>query len=105
MRECSRKAASKQDSDAYLASAYVCDVSAFYSRTSDSDQNIWLADSGASMHMTYRREYFSSLQPVKEISSVKIANNKILPVTGIGIVVICEEINGRQQERELRNVL
>lgn len=48
-------------------SAYTSDISAFYSETKDKDDNIWIADSGASMHMTSRCEYFRELGPVKTV--------------------------------------
>nr|CAD7568813.1 unnamed protein product [Timema californicum] len=66
-RECEKRMADegkgrKMSDDS--ASAYVCDISAFFSETTDEDKSVWLADSGASLHMTFRRDFFSELRPV-----------------------------------------
>ncbi|XP_046145938.1 uncharacterized protein LOC123989261 [Osmia bicornis bicornis] len=97
VRECLKKSAGEKNSKeaqanypSKTANAYICDVTAFYSGTSDEEQNEWIADSGASKHMTYRRDYFSSLKPLSEGYFVKIANDKILPAAGIGTVIINE---------------
>ena len=55
--------------------------------------------------MTFRRDSFTSLKPLKEQQSVKIADNKMLPIEGIGNMRIRETVNGRQEERVLSNVL
>ena len=57
------------------------------------------------MHMTYRSDFFSSLEAVTEDHFVKVADDKILAVTGKGTIIIQEEIRGSLQERELKNVL
>nr|CAD7396020.1 unnamed protein product [Timema cristinae] len=45
-------------------SAYVCDISAFFSETTGEDKFVWLADSGASLHITFCRNSFIELRPV-----------------------------------------
>ena len=63
-RECLNKSSnyhSKQPTASfYIAQAYISDLSVFYSKTSDSNEDIWLADSGASMHMTYRIDFYNT---------------------------------------------
>lgn len=44
----------KSKPESYIAAAYISDVSVFYSKTIASVENLWLADSGASMHMTFK---------------------------------------------------
>ncbi|CAK9832648.1 Retrovirus-related Pol polyprotein from transposon TNT 1-94 [Anthophora retusa] len=109
-RECPNKNRSKNVSGAQpktlsIESGYISDVSAFYSKTTSNDEDIWLADSGASMHMTFRKDFFTSVNLLNEARHVKIADDKILPVTGIGTVIISEQVNGKAIERELQNVL
>ena len=41
----------------------------------------------------------------KEEHFVKIADDKILPATGIGNITILDDIDGQIQEREMQNVL
>nr|CAD7569243.1 unnamed protein product [Timema californicum] len=56
-RECEKRIADEEKgrkmSD-YSASAYKCDISAFFSEKTDEDKSVWLADTGASLHMTFR---------------------------------------------------
>lgn len=98
-RECPKK---KNGSE---AAAYVSDVIASFSSTCDEDSEVWIADSGASMHMTYNNEYFVYLEAPAEEYLVKVADDKILKASGKGTIKIQENIHGRLQERELRNVL
>ena len=50
------------------------------------------------MHMTFRGDYSTSLEPLKE-------EHKILPATAVGKITIFEDIDGQIQEREMQNVL
>lgn len=99
------------------ASTYMCDiddlkdavsttdVSSFYSDASLDNDEAWIADSGASMHMTGHREYFSKLEPFCEVRHVKIADNKVLPTAGVGNIDIEVNINNELFCRQLSNVL
>jgi hypothetical protein len=58
-------------------------------------------DSGASAHMTSRREFFASFQPVSN-TGVEIANKTIIPAIGKGEVKV---ILGKLQTATLSNVL
>lgn len=82
-------------------SAYMCEVSTPSAR-SDTD---WFADSGASMHMTHRRDYFDTLQPVSNNRTVCIADDKVLAIAGIGTIKISETINGKVVVRDIKKVL
>lgn len=107
-RECpnkSKNVSGAQPKTLTMEAGYICDVSSFYSKTTNNDEDIWLADSGASMHMSFRKDFFSSINPLTEARHVKIADDKTLPVTGMGTVIINEKINGSIIERELQNVL
>ena len=57
------------------------------------------------MHMTFKKEFFTSLNPLGGTRYVKIADNKTLLAAESGTVVISEEVSGRFIERELQNVL
>ena len=85
--------------------SYVCDISALYALTSPSDEECWLADSGAGKHMSFKKEYFSTLEDVSEKYYVKTADNNILSAEGMGTVTVLEEINGQSIERKLTDVL
>lgn len=85
-------------------STYICDVTSFYTGTLETDNNVWIADSGASMHMTSHREYFSEFKP-ETVQFVKIADNKLLAATGIGKINIQVELSGKLYDRQLSDVL
>lgn len=85
--------------------AYVCDIVATYSCTSDNDGDVWLADTGASMHMTFKREYFSSLRENIKNYTVKVADDRLILASGVGTIKIEETVDGQRFEREMQNVL
>ncbi|CAK9829726.1 Retrovirus-related Pol polyprotein from transposon TNT 1-94 [Anthophora retusa] len=107
-RECKKRIADEKNngrrkSDA-SGTAYVCDISAFFSETTDRDDSVWLADSGASMHMTFRREFFRELGPVKSVRFVKVAGDRVLPVAGVGTIDIQASVNNELVDRKLTEV-
>ncbi|XP_017470752.1 PREDICTED: uncharacterized protein LOC108362321 [Rhagoletis zephyria] len=52
----------------------------------DSKSNYWCVDSGATSHMTYRREWFSELREYG--GQVKLADRRHVEIRGIGTVLI-----------------
>nr|CAD7460461.1 unnamed protein product [Timema tahoe] len=83
-RECEKQIADEENkrrkmSDDF-ASAYVCDISAVFSETTDEDKSVWLVDLGASLQITFRHDFFSELRPVAKIKLVQIASDVVLPV-------------------------
>ncbi|KAK9708960.1 hypothetical protein QE152_g26930 [Popillia japonica] len=137
-RECPKRKAKKSTEEkngekSDDVSTYICDVSLFYSSTSESDADVWIADSGASMHMTSRRDLFSEFFEDSEFGFiadsgasmhmtsrrdlfseffedsefgfVKVADNKVLPTAGIGTVEIQVVLNGQVFDRRLSKVL
>lgn len=55
--------------------------------------------------MTYWREIFRELGPVKTVQSVKVAGDRVLPVTGVGTIDIVASVNNKLVDRQLREVL
>lgn len=86
-------------------SAFVCDISALYSTSSDDSQREWICDSGASVHMTNQLNWFKVLKPLDKQFNVKVANDKIIQATGIGTIEILAEVKGKWIEKEMQNVL
>ena len=109
VRECPKKAEEGKSNKNFQqktgSNAYVSDVTAFYLSTTECDKEVWLADSGARMHMTFREDYFTFLEPLNQEHFVKIADDKMLSAIGIGKIMIREEIDGTLLEREMQNVL
>jgi hypothetical protein len=70
------------------------------------DSNIWYADTGASEHMTDRRDWFSYLKEYQSGQhSVMVADDHSLPVQGKGDINIERTVNGITRPGILKNVL
>lgn len=67
--------------------------------------DIWLADSAASKHMTYKKEWFTSLQQIDCNISIQIGDNSFVKAEGIGSVKIEALIDNKWQPRTLENTL
>lgn len=77
---------------------------------SNTDADVWILDSGASVHMSYRRDLFCELQEYNENSSgndrrVKLGDKKELEVRGQGKVLINRCVNGQWEQSVLTGVL
>lgn len=67
---------------------------------------IWIADSGASEHMTDKRGWFIDFQPIPEFCwSVNTANDHKLWVRGTGDILVHSHVNGLISSLRLKNVL
>ncbi|MCO5566497.1 hypothetical protein L7F22_020174 [Adiantum nelumboides] len=71
-----------QDSYAFL----VC--SDFFAYSVDETQMIWYFDSGASRHITSRKDLFCSLDAAPARKKVTCANNASYPIKGVGKILI-----------------
>lgn len=70
----------------------------------DSDSEKWILDSGASAHMSYKREYFIDLD--KYIGCpLKLGNQETLQVAGQGNILIQKCVNGQWEMSILKDVL
>lgn len=83
-----------------------------HSRKSDSIKSImsmdigevWIIDSGASCHMTYRREWLTDYRPITE-EVVSLSDDMQCAVSGKGTVNIKKLINGQWSKARIENVL
>src|SRR5260221_7252130 len=69
------------------------------------DRDFWLSDSGATEHMTPRREWFSTYAPSDCSEGVRVGNGAVLPVAGIGKVKVSSWNGVSWDLREMDNVL
>lgn len=69
-----------------------------------SNGDVWLADSGATKHITHRREWFSEYHSVKDGRYVEIANNEKMNIAGYGTIEIQACVEGVWYDRRLENV-
>lgn len=72
---------------------------------SDEYKNVWIADSGATKHITSRREWFAEYHDEDNGRYVEIANDEKLYVKGFGTIEIEAWIDGTWHQRRLENVL
>ena len=68
------------------------------------DYDIWVADSGATHHMTRSHEYFSSYNVFSEPKPMIIANQKIMLAYGSGDIIIEVQIAGVWSMHYLKDV-
>ncbi|CAK1592875.1 unnamed protein product [Parnassius mnemosyne] len=82
------------------------DMLAFYveNNASSTEENTWILDSGASAHMTYRKEFFMELVECSQ-KILTLGNKQSVEVCGIGKVLIKRYINGQWESSELLDVL
>lgn len=69
-------------------------------------ENAWLADSAASKHMTFHKDWFSVFRSTDSSSSVvQIGDNSFVQAEGIGSVEVLALVNGQWEPRTLENTL
>jgi hypothetical protein len=68
------------------------------------EAELWLADSGASAHMTKRKEYFCTYEPFAVPKRVKIGNSDDILAHGQGTINVKMLINGKWERNHLTEV-
>lgn len=66
--------------------------------------DVWISDSGASRHTTYRRDWFKSFSSSCVQSGIKIANDDTLNVEGSGTIEIEAFVDGKWETQILEDV-
>jgi len=67
------------------------------------DSNYWILDSGATSHMTFKKEFFEKLEPVQ--GEINFAGDQIGRLQGVGNLSILVESNAKIQKLDLEKVL
>ncbi|UYV65259.1 hypothetical protein LAZ67_3003730 [Cordylochernes scorpioides] len=82
--------------------AFSAETSAFLAETKDS----WIADSGATDHMTFRREWFSTFEEIPEgVHPVCLGNGKKIYAKGKGNIDILSYVDSQKINATLLDVL
>lgn len=69
-------------------------------------ENEWLADSAASKHMTFHKDWFTAFRSIESSSNVvQIGDNSFVQAEGIGSVKVLALVNGQWEPRTLENTL
>lgn len=66
---------------------------------------IWITDSGASRHITFRREWLTDYKSNDHKDTVSLGDNRLREVCGEGTVLIEKFINGQWLKARIENVL
>lgn len=103
--KCEKDSGNKSSECTTISDAYVCEVSVLNTETTLEEKDIWIGDTGASMHMTPCRSYFCHLEPSTTIPHVRTADHQLLPTAGIGTINVQADLNGKFYDRQLTNVL
>ena len=80
-------------------------TSEYSTESSNKESSCWYADSAASKHMTFHREWFSELREYTGKSKVKVANNSMLKIAGIGTILIDAKVGNQWKPIRLEDVL
>ncbi|CAG4933546.1 unnamed protein product [Colias eurytheme] len=82
------------------------DMLAFYveNNSCNNEENTWILDSGASAHMTFRKDFFVELFECNQ-KSLTLGNKQSVEVSGIGKVMIQRYVNEQWETSELNDVL
>ncbi|CAK9813801.1 Retrovirus-related Pol polyprotein from transposon TNT 1-94 [Anthophora plagiata] len=59
------------------------------------NEDVWLVDSGATDHMTHRRDFFSDFEKFEEPITIRLGNGDLTPAYGKGNVEIETYVNGK----------
>ena len=69
-------------------------------------EDVWLADSAASKHMTFHKEWFSTFAPIQgENIFVQIGDNSFIKAEGIGSIEVLSLVDGIWLPCTLENTL
>ena len=73
--------------------------------SSNIEKTEWICDSGASVHMTGQKEWFTVLEPTDKPMHLKIADDTILRAAGKGTIEIQTLLDGEWHDRTMYNAL
>ena len=106
-RECRKRLAEMKEQEKKPSEnpAYICDISALYTMSSNIEKTEWICDSGASVHMTGQNEWFTALEPTDKPMHLKIADDTILRAAGKGTIEIQTLLDGEWHDRTMYNAL
>ena len=69
------------------------------------DNEPWLMDLGASHHMTSNRHLFTTYTPLSQQVTIELGNNNIIYAEGKGSICMELDVNGKQMNGVLTDVL
>lgn len=67
-------------------------------------KDVWITDSGASKHITFRRDWFAELRP-SHGEKIALGDDGLCEVKGVGTIMIKKFLNGSWIDGRIENVL
>jgi len=64
----------------------------------------WFVDNGATCHLTFRNDIFTSFEKFSEPHTLQVANGNVAEAVGKGVVFLEATVSGKQHKIELRDV-
>ena len=64
----------------------------------------WFVNNGATCHLTFRNDIFTSFEKFSEPHTLQVANGNVAEAVGKGVVFLEATVSGKQQKIELRDV-
>lgn len=78
--------------------AFLCEVEGV------AESDVWIADSGASVHMTRKKDYFLTYEAFIVPKHIQVGNNKMILAYGHGIINVEMFLRGKWIKNHLENV-
>lgn len=103
-RECPKR---KESHSAVVSSDDVCDAFtsiAMYSTPNECNESKWFLDSGATDHMTHRKDWFVNIKSI-EPSPIRVGNGELIYAQGCGDIRVQAFDGVKWHEKRLVNVL
>ena len=115
-RDCSSrdKSHNRSSSDCVLIVSHEAKTGNYTSHPTDEQEknllradtaDVWVTDSGASAHMTYRREWFTEYRSKSDRSTVSLGDDGECSVNGVGTILVERLVDGKWHETKMENVL
>ena len=94
-----------ESGQAFSAIANANITEAYANNVESYDDEPWLMDSGASHHMTSNKHLFNDYTPLQKQVTIELGNNNIIYAEGKGTICIKLNVNGKQTNNTLTDVL
>lgn len=104
-RDCAFVAEKQRNKQAFKSESHGLEVKVVNEVLNTGKQDVWIMDSGASRHITHRREWFSTYQELLDGGTISLGDNKECKVIGEGTIPIEKFVDGAWRDSRIEKVL
>ena len=104
LRNCPMNKNSDQRNSEQPARAYSAQV-VDQANVSIYDADEWISDSGATNHMSFRKDWFINLKISENLGNVVLGSESILKIVGVGDIPILELVHNKWEHSIIKDVL